>query len=435
MKKKLFTLSMLSLLALGLGACSTAKNESSPANEDIRAIYELYQANGGTQTYEEWLASIKGDKGDKGEKGDTGAQGPKGDKGDKGDTGAAGANGQNGAPGAQGQPGKDGKDGKDARLTFLVKDAAELQAALSIDEAYVVMASDITVEQQLNLVGDDMILDFAGYHLIYNSSSGIDIKKEQTFTLQQSLGLNGGIRAVNIPYGTTSLFSVDRAGIFNLNNVNIQTTGTAIYPRGAATEVNVNNSRIGAGVYAVGTNASGPENYGVVINLNNSEFASFGYQGYPDNFDHDDCTLMINVPGSLNVNNCSIVGDRQALLVRSGNAVVEDTTIAYTGAFETQKYLDSNWGSGNEVPTAAIVVGDRSAGTAYAHDMSLSLRDVDIINATNLPSIYGYRNANTYSVEVDLDNVLVKTSSTAEGAAAEVTVGTGSQDLVIRQAN
>lgn len=32
----------------------------------IRKIYDLYRANGGTLTYEEWLASIKGEKGDKG---------------------------------------------------------------------------------------------------------------------------------------------------------------------------------------------------------------------------------------------------------------------------------------------------------------------------------------------------------------------------------
>ena len=69
-------------------------------------IYELYLANGGTLTYEEWLESIKGEKGDKGDKGDTGAtgatgqQGPKGDKGDKGD---------------QGDPGQDGKDGVDGQ--------------------------------------------------------------------------------------------------------------------------------------------------------------------------------------------------------------------------------------------------------------------------------------------------------------------------------
>ena len=56
-------------------------------------IYELYLANGGTLTYEEWLESIKGPKGDKGDKGDTGATGQKGDKGDAGQTPSIGDNG------------------------------------------------------------------------------------------------------------------------------------------------------------------------------------------------------------------------------------------------------------------------------------------------------------------------------------------------------
>ena len=33
--------------------------------DQIRAVYALYQENGGTLSYEEWLATIKGEKGDK----------------------------------------------------------------------------------------------------------------------------------------------------------------------------------------------------------------------------------------------------------------------------------------------------------------------------------------------------------------------------------
>ena len=148
MKKKLFTLSMLSLLALSLGACSTAESNNSPANEDIRAIYELYQANGGTQTYEDWLASIKGDKGDKGEKGDTGAQGPKGDKGDKGDTGAAGTNGQDGAPGAKGDKGDKGDTGTSVDGFTVTTDK------WGINTTYTLTLSDGTVAERSTQVVD-----------------------------------------------------------------------------------------------------------------------------------------------------------------------------------------------------------------------------------------------------------------------------------------
>ena len=57
--------------------------------EQVYAQYVVYAQAEGQEplSYEEWLASIKGEKGDKG---DTGAQG---EKGDKGDTGAQGADG------------------------------------------------------------------------------------------------------------------------------------------------------------------------------------------------------------------------------------------------------------------------------------------------------------------------------------------------------
>ena len=74
---------------------SSAESQEVVDNFDAKTheIYELYLANGGTLTYEEWLESIKGEKGDKG------------DKGDRGDTGATGQNGQKGD---QGNPGQDG---------------------------------------------------------------------------------------------------------------------------------------------------------------------------------------------------------------------------------------------------------------------------------------------------------------------------------------
>lgn len=66
-------------------------------------IYELYLANGGSMTYEEWLESIKGEKGDKGDKG------AKGDKGDKGDQGEQGPQGEVGPQGEQGETGQNGQ--------------------------------------------------------------------------------------------------------------------------------------------------------------------------------------------------------------------------------------------------------------------------------------------------------------------------------------
>ena len=97
MKKKVFNGILLGTAAMlcagGFAACKVTDGKKDGAEKtQIEEVYECYVAyaekNGVTPlSYEDWLASIKGEKGEKGDKGDTGEQG---EKGDKGDTGADG---------------------------------------------------------------------------------------------------------------------------------------------------------------------------------------------------------------------------------------------------------------------------------------------------------------------------------------------------------
>ena len=97
-------LAALSVLSgsLGLAACggddsSSNKGEATEI-EKVYAQYVIYAQAEGQEplSYEEWLATIKGEKGEKGEQG---IQGEKGEKGDKGDTGAQGEKGEKGDTG------------------------------------------------------------------------------------------------------------------------------------------------------------------------------------------------------------------------------------------------------------------------------------------------------------------------------------------------
>ena len=120
MKKK-FLVSMLVVLStIGLSACVANKDLTDEEEDDrdpkILEIFQLYQDNGGTLTYEEWLASIKGEKGDKG---DQGEKGDKGDKGDPGKNGQDGKDGQDGTNGIDGKDGQDGVDGKDGDTPYI----------------------------------------------------------------------------------------------------------------------------------------------------------------------------------------------------------------------------------------------------------------------------------------------------------------------------
>lgn len=93
-------------IAVGVCACTPSDPTGGGSGQteldpSIRSVYGLYVetcAKTGEEpmTYEEWLATIKGEKGEtgaQGEKGDKGDQGPQGEKGETGETGASGAPG------------------------------------------------------------------------------------------------------------------------------------------------------------------------------------------------------------------------------------------------------------------------------------------------------------------------------------------------------
>ena len=84
-------------------ACDDSSATQNPTEiEQVYAQYVVHAQAEGLEplSYEDWLATIKGEKGDKGD------QGIQGDKGDKGDTGATGLKGDKGDTGEQGADGK-----------------------------------------------------------------------------------------------------------------------------------------------------------------------------------------------------------------------------------------------------------------------------------------------------------------------------------------
>ncbi len=86
-----------------------SSEDSSEPDDEFHAIYRLYvksmEEQGKTPlSYEDWLATVRGEQGDKGDpgpKGDSGDQGPKGDQGSQGAQGPKGDQGEQGNPGAK----------------------------------------------------------------------------------------------------------------------------------------------------------------------------------------------------------------------------------------------------------------------------------------------------------------------------------------------
>lgn len=202
---------------------------------------------------------------------------------------------------------------------------------------------------------------------------------------------SGGIVSMN---GTFSPLSV--WGTLTLNNVDVISTTSAIaVARGT---LNMTGGSITAdGTYGIGTNATVSEGqplYGdVTISLENVTIAA--EKGYFDpTWTNDSAAVLINVPGTLTMKNVTATGARQGVVVRGGTATIENSTIVSLGTCTDKSYLEEDWGSGSNLPHAALVVGDRSGGYAYPAEVTLGTGNTLTGNNEAL-EIYAYADENT----------------------------------------
>lgn len=157
---KLLAVLLVAILALPLLTSCLGQGEAGPAGEAGKdgaagkSAYELAVEAGFTGTLEEWVASL------------------------------AGKNGAVGASGVAGKDGKNGEDGKDARIGFIVTDEAELLAALTINNAYVVLADNMTLDGDSFKVAADVTLNLNGKTVSSNYRwYTIDVQQNAKLTL------------------------------------------------------------------------------------------------------------------------------------------------------------------------------------------------------------------------------------------------------------
>ena len=290
-----------------------------------------------------------------------------------------------------------------ADYPVVVSNPTELVSALA-DPAVtnVQLSNNVTLTEALDDITTDKSVDLNGNTLtVPNEDSWSEISGDVEFK-------NGTIEANEYDNGTDTFLHPTSGATLTLDHVTINTTGTAVYPAGDTTEVNIIDSTITGGTYAVSSNANTQGNYGVVINIKNSTLSTTGYNGN----DGDAATVMLNVEGTLNIEDSVINGHRQAVIVRAGTANIKNTTINYDGACaDVAKYDDLDnkaWGSGNEVYGAAIVVGNRNPNNSYRANAGLTLDTVTINNTSARPDLAVVGN-DTYSASVTLVNTTIAT--------------------------
>lgn len=236
----------------------------------------------------------------------------------------------------------------------------------------------------------NLTIDLNGKTLCITTGGTICVPGGKSFTIK-----NGTIKANEYANGTIAVFSADKNANITLDNVTMITNGSAVFPAGNATSATIIGSNIIAGTYAVGTNASvkngGPiYSYNVKIKIENSRLSTTGC----NKNDGDTCTVMINVPGTLNIEKSTIIGSRQAVVARGGVTSIADSTITLTSPYEgsdKNNYDTTTWDSGNNLPMAALVVGNRADAYKYPATCTLS--------NTTVTAPDGYKTVYTYGME------------------------------------
>ena len=201
---------------------------------------------------------------------------------------------------------------------------------------------------------------------------------------------DGTIVTQNLAAVTNDAFEVGNNGSLTLDGITFESNGCGVGIGGMISNgsITVRNSKMNVAAYAVATNASLPYSQNVKIVLENSTFTGSD-------------PVLVNIPADVTIKKCSMTGTMHGMILRGGNANVEDCTITlhYTdddGGTIGDYFNNANWGTGNMLNIAGLTVGNKLPGAAYQYPSSINLVNtvVEVTGpyADNLPAMYVWAN-------------------------------------------
>ncbi len=145
--------------------------------------------------------------------------------------------------------------------------------------------------------------------------------------------------------------------------------------------------------------------------------------------DGDNCAIILNVNGDghVNIENSTITADRQAVIARTGEWSIKNSVLTNTGKFlaasegnktTNNNYLAGTWTTGNEVPSAPLIVGDTVTG-AYKKDAKVTLEGVTGFSTGS--DLIVARNDGTCATELNVDGLTYLNSYGKTDIGANVT--------------
>ena len=291
----------------------------------------------------------------------------------------------------------------------------ELTAALENEKAVTLDADNLTVpvasitEKNVSIDLNNKTLTVTGG----NENQIINEGQSATFengTVKFENGTNPNVAGISLSGNGSEL---------NLKNVKVEMKNSILVNQGVdSAKVNITDSTIDThAYYVVNTNAANSKTgKDVEINIKNSKLTT-------SRTDNDDAGILFNIPGTLNIEDSMITGDRQAVIVRCGNATIKNSTLVCTAKESSlwDMYDNATWDNGNEVPVAALVVGNRSNAAAYPYDASCTLSGTTLTltgNTGRTPVYAAAYNGHTTTISgVDAKDVTV-----SQGDGSTVTI-------------
>lgn len=246
-------------------------------------------------------------------------------------------------------------------------------------------------------------INLNGYTLDFpNASYPVIIGQDVLGWNSEEQGYNYGTEPNNV---TIKNGKLDVAGLLVLDGATLtvedveytsKLTSFGVQCKGSALNV-VDSTVISTDAFVIGTNASekgkdGTGTHGVIINVTGSTLKS----DYID-ADSGSVTVFFNVPGNLNIEDSKIYGVQNAVMVRGGTAVIKNSTLTTAeqiASDSVDKFTEENWGNGNEVPYAALLVGDRN-NNAYNYSAFVTLVNTEIKSGNaEVPTVYIWQDDN-----------------------------------------
>ena len=267
-----------------------------------------------------------------------------------------------------------------------VATAEDLAAAVAEGKT-AVLTEDVTVDTiPVNEEGDTAIV-LGGNTLTTNQTGRITAASGKTISISDGTIIANGTDGS----GTASILYAEAGGKIELTGVTLETNGTGVLAEGQDATVEVRNSHITALGFCVSSNARNESTHGINIRIENSVLESEHVNGYCGS------AVMMNVPGTLYIEDSIIIGENNAVLARGGDITIVDSELsrpyAVEGADESSYYIDKDWGNGNLVPMATLLVGNRSA-SAYQYPVNVTLKNCTITAyADGAKTVYIYGNA------------------------------------------